>query len=317
MGIKRSILNAMFLKSSSTPDPTSGIKNNPAAIKGHSDGPVRYNIMSNVVDVVAETPGFNFPGFPQALPTVMDTDKVEAEILAFNQDGANSDAPGKRQISDADLHELEELAQSLGTTRLGYCKLDPDFIFQGEAILYTNAIVIAMKMEHDLLLLTPSKKTSVMYMVSYNEASRAVLALANRMREMGYDCQPVPASVGPAVFPPIAARSGIGAVGRHGLMIVPEAGTSVRLSLILTDIENLPLPTEEECHKTITAIQDYCATCGKCLEVCPGEAIYEQPIDNGNGIVTHIDKSKCVVQFAQQQGCGICLKFCPQINGSA
>ena len=309
MGIKKYILTKMFL-SGDQPERKAAaeIASRPETIKSNPDAPTRYEILPNVVDVIADSRGLKFPGFPDAMSTVKNTDEVELEIMQFNPPSDNS---GKRQISDEDLQELEEIAEGLGCVNLGFCKLDHKYIFKTQGVIYENVIVVGAKMDREILKSVPSKQGGVMWMQSYNQASKAVFALAKRMREMGYDCQPSPSSVGPVLYPPTAAGSALGITGRHGLMIVADAGTPVRLAMIFTNIENLPVGQDQE---KISAMRDYCSQCGKCVTACPAGAIYDEPIVHENGTITHIDTSKCIVQFSRNEGCGVCAKVCPQMN---
>ncbi len=50
---------------------------------------------------------------------------------------------------------------------------------------------------------------------------------------------------------------------------------------------------------------------GRCIEKCPPKALYEQPIKNENGLLTHNDSTKCFPYFAANYGCSICIKVCP------
>jgi epoxyqueuosine reductase QueG len=47
-----------------------------------------------------------------------------------------------------------------------------------------------------------------------------------------------------------------------------------------------------------------------CIDACPGDAFYDQPIPNDNGIVTHIDQEKCFSFFAENYGCAVCITVC-------
>jgi len=68
--------------------------------------------------------------------------------------------------------------------------------------------------------------------------------------------------------PPIAEDAGLGTIGRIGLLITPELGPRVRLSVVTTD---LPIIIDKK--KKDNSVIEFCTKCKKCAEVCPTEAI--------------------------------------------
>ena len=60
-----------------------------------------------------------------------------------------------------------------------------------------------------------------------------------------------------------ASKSGLGWRGKHTLLLSREAGSLFFLGEIFT---NLPLPVDE-------AVDSYCGSCTRCLDVCPTQAI--------------------------------------------
>jgi epoxyqueuosine reductase len=60
-----------------------------------------------------------------------------------------------------------------------------------------------------------------------------------------------------------ARKSGLGWRGKHTLLLSREAGSMFFLGEIFT---NLPLPVDE-------AVDSYCGSCTRCLDVCPTQAI--------------------------------------------
>ena len=58
-------------------------------------------------------------------------------------------------------------------------------------------------------------------------------------------------------------------------------------------------------------ISEYCNKCGKCVNLCPVNAIYEKSVVNERGTFTRIDASKYFPYFYKTAGCSICIKVCP------
>lgn len=75
--------------------------------------------------------------------------------------------------------------------------------------------------------------------------------------------------------------------------ITPEHGPRVRLSAVMTSIENLSFNIEFN-HNWIG---DFCELCKKCVRACPGEAMYEVPLKPNDEINTYIDQVKCFPSF--------------------
>lgn len=67
----------------------------------------------------------------------------------------------------------------------------------------------------------------------------------------------------PVLEKPLAAKAGIGWVGKHTLLLNREAGSWFFLGALFTD---LPLPIDEP-------IRAHCGQCRACIDVCPTKAI--------------------------------------------
>lgn len=106
-----------------------------------------------------------------------------------------------------------------------------------------------------------------------------------------------------------AQLAGLGCIGRHGMLISPQAGSYVFVAEIVTDLEIPPAaPTRTSC-----------LNCGACRRACPGQALTQQGLD----------KTRCRSFLSQQKGpldpwaaelirqggfawgCDLCLEACP------
>jgi len=119
---------------------------------------------------------------------------------------------------------------------------------------------------------------------------------------------------GPIPIRSYAARSGLGWVGRNGMIIAPKLGTYTTLAVLLTDLD---VPGAAP-HK------DRCGSCRRCLPACPTGALL------GDGT---LDARRCISYWTTQHpgmippeiwpqmqnwvfGCDICQESCPW-NGKA
>lgn len=97
----------------------------------------------------------------------------------------------------------------------------------------------------------------------------------------------------------VAVASGLGWIGKSGLVVNGRHGARIRFSSILTD---LPV-------KTGSPIENGCGKCARCIELCPAGAISQ----------SGYDMNKCLSKlktFAKKPGigvyiCGVCVKACP------
>ena len=106
----------------------------------------------------------------------------------------------------------------------------------------------------------------------------------------------------------LAARAGLGWVGKHTNLIVPGAGSFVFLGEVVTTLELAPTP---QTKKT-------CGTCARCVSACPTGAL--------RGDYT-IDARRCIADLTQRTdaiprelrplvgdwvwGCDLCQDVCP------
>jgi epoxyqueuosine reductase len=114
---------------------------------------------------------------------------------------------------------------------------------------------------------------------------------------------------GPLPIRSHAAQSGLGWVGRNGMVITPELGTYTTLAVLLTDLE---VPAAAP-HK------NRCGSCHKCVPACPTGALL------GDGT---LDARRCISYWTTQHpgmippsiwpqmqtwlfGCDVCQEVCP------
>jgi epoxyqueuosine reductase len=217
----------------------------------------------------------------------------------------------KREISDGDFTDLVSLAKSLGAADIGFAKVDPSMIFSNSAILFGNAIVLDILMEHERIGTAPSKIAEKEIFRTYYVLNRAVNKIKEFLYSRGYNAQAGPALGGEVNYPLLAQKAGMGYIGKHGMLITPSFGPSIRLAVVYTDITNLPFNKTNE-HSWIP---DFCETCNRCVRKCPAGAIYKETIVYDDGSHQHIDYKKCSVPFSKDRGCTVCVKECVFFKG--
>jgi epoxyqueuosine reductase len=111
----------------------------------------------------------------------------------------------------------------------------------------------------------------------------------------------------------LAARAGLGAIGKHTLLIEPGAGSWVLLGEVLT---TLPLAIDPA--SSPGPRRDPCGTCTRCIDACPTRAITPFSVDASRCLAyTTIEhRGEVPEEFhaptgAWLFGCDVCQEVCP------
>ncbi|MCK4766557.1 MAG: [Fe-S]-binding protein [Candidatus Aminicenantes bacterium] len=232
--------------------------------------------------------------------------QIIAAVKTLNQNPRNP----KTKASPEFIEQIEKEARRLGADEIGWTTLTPDLIFKEYPVYSPNVIVLLKEMNKEKINRAPSNAALHTIFRSYAELGRIVNQLTGFLRENGYGAQGGTALSGMALYPPTAEKAGLGRHGLHGLLITEKFGPRIRIGLVYTGIENLPVFTGENPHSWI---EKFCRRCRICIKRCPGAAILEEPIKKNNSL-THIVKEKCLPHFYNEHGCSVCIKVCPFNN---
>lgn len=217
---------------------------------------------------------------------------------------------GKKNIDPQTLQALEAYAKELGIAEIGYTKVNPRYIFKGFRILFQNAIVFTIEMDREKIKQAPSIPAFIEIFRTYYTVGTIVNKVADFLRQRGYNAHAGPAVGGDVNYIPLAIDAGLGVAGKNGLLITRHSGPRVRLAAVYTDIENLPF-AQENPHGWV---KDYCAHCNLCVQKCPAGAIYPEPRTLADGGPAFIDHTLCALPFSNDNGCTLCIKYCPFSN---
>jgi len=175
-----------------------------------------------------------------------------------------------------------------------------------------NVIVIGQAMDERLIDTAPSALSGAATGMGYSQDAVVLLTVAQFIRNLGYTA--IPSMNDTALAIPYAVKAGLGEYGKHGLVITPEFGTSVRFGKIFTD---MPLATDRPISFGVT---EMCAICNACSKACPSRAIPNAAPttdrhnkSNIKGIRKWtIDGEKCFSYWSKiNSDCSICVRVCP------
>lgn len=212
----------------------------------------------------------------------------------------------KKQINYDELEKLKTVIESFGITEYAFTEVERDMVFKDQSILFSHAIVLLMEMDQASIDQAPSLETGKEVFSAYYKLGKAVNEIAQSLKNMGFAAQAGPALGGDVIYSVLAQKSGLGHVGKHGLLINRKFGPRLRIAAVYTSIENFKSTPRDE----YDWISEFCDKCNVCVRTCPSKAIYKEPIITSLGYETHIDYKKCAIPFALDYGCSVCIKEC-------
>lgn len=175
-----------------------------------------------------------------------------------------------------------------------------------------RVIVIGQAMDERLIDTAPSALSGAATGMGYSQDAVVLLTVAQFIRNLGYTA--VASMNDTALAIPYAIKAGLGEYGKHGLVITPEFGTSVRFGKIFTD---LPLGIDRPIR---FGVAEMCRICNACSKGCPSRAIPDGAPSterhNRSNIAGvrkwSIDGEKCFGYWSKiNSDCSVCVRVCP------
>jgi ferredoxin len=213
----------------------------------------------------------------------------------------------KTETTPSFWQDFEKAAKKKGVDLIGYIPVIENYVFKNLEVYGKNAIILGMEMKWDHIKKAPSVHCEMEVFRVYNVLGEITIELTEYIKNQGYKSEAHHPFGGKLLFGPHAVATGLGIMGRNGLIITPEYGPRQRWSIITTDAE-IPVIAKRDLNE----MKEFCEECGACIKNCKGGAAYEKPIKKEFGVITHIDRSKCIHSIINNTYCSVCLKVCPQ-----
>lgn len=216
---------------------------------------------------------------------------------------------------------VKSLARSLGADLVGIAAVNPAFVYShagrcfyaqdwGEEIGLSHpfAISLGFAMDYDLLRrYAPGFPTMLESGFAYARAAVAAVQLARYVEGLGYSARAHHLRDYQLLSVPVAIDAGLGELGRSGVLITREFGSSLRLATVTTD---LPLSLDRPVD---LGIQQFCNSCKLCVMGCPAGAI-----PGGEKIALRgvkrwkLAAGRCYHYWRQASSdCSLCIVACP------
>ena len=219
----------------------------------------------------------------------------------------NNEKNTKTKVSPNFWNDFEKKAKELDVDLIAYIPVNENYIFKDLKVYGKHAIILGMEMKWDKIKTAPSAICEIEVFRLYKVLGDVTIKLTEYLKEQGYKSEAHHPFGGKLLYGPHVVAAGLGIMGRNGLIITPEYGPRQRWSIITTDAEIPKTP-----KRNLNELEEFCKGCGLCVERCKGGAVHKEPIYKDKGIITHIDRSKCIASILDNNYCSYCLRICPQ-----
>jgi reductive dehalogenase len=247
---------------------------------------------------------------------------AEAYFQTIEYLAAGIDGPPASQKTDIEpariTRYLKDMVSMMGVVDSGVAVMQPYHYYHtggrdhnyGEPVVprHRYGFVFTVEMDRTMINTGPRGPAVMESARQYLEAARIAVAVAQYLRELGYEARAHIDAHYEVVCPLVARDAGLGEIGRMGLLMTPRLGPRVRIGVVTTNMELLP-----DGRKDDPAMTDFCYRCKKCAVNCPAQAIPHDPPALINGVRRwQINQEACYTYWTiTGTDCGRCVAVCP------
>ena len=255
------------------------------------------------------------PDFPwaglNAFFLMNNTAGIVWEAIKYRWRLRNSAGPvAKRQVEITDKQQMaeriKEKAKEFGAGVVGITEFIETDSYNDIDNRFPYAICIGNPMRREEMVHVPHARSAQEVQRAYGEVADVAIKLAEYIRSLGWAAYAYGDPRSTEILQiPLAIRSGLGELGKHGSIITKEFGSNLRLSTIAT---NLPMQMDQPVD---IGVEDLCAGCRRCTTDCPPGAISDEKQWVRGEYRWYVNFDKCVPYFSANFGCAICQEVCP------
>jgi epoxyqueuosine reductase QueG len=233
---------------------------------------------------------------------------VSPEKLELSPERATEKIKGFARHLGADLVRITPLNPAHIYTHIGKTWQDPARKYGASINLnHKNAIVIAVAIDPALIKTGPVLPMISAVMRVYTQLAVISTTLAGYIRGIGFPARAHIISNYQVLCVPLAIDAGMGELGRHGVMLTKEFGSSLKLTVVTTDLPLLYDPPVD------IGVDEFCRDCKICAESCPSAAISHGEKRIVRGVEKWAINPEACFKVWKETGtdCGVCIASCP------
>jgi reductive dehalogenase len=271
-------------------------------------------------DKFRKRPGLLKPGSTQYNPyhyAAADSSFETIVRLHAMVDGEPSENPAKVKVDEI-TEFIKKWSVKLGAKDCGVTELQDYHLYTtggrgeryGKPVLNNHKFAIAFTTEMDKTMIHSAPTGSIVMESGqqYLDSGTVAIQVAKFIRNLGYSARAHIDGNYNVVCPLVARDTGLGEIGRMGLLMTPRLGPRVRISVVTTDI---PLLIDK--RNPDYSVIDFCMMCKKCAVACPSKAISFEDKKEIDGVRRwQINSEACFTLWSTfGTDCGRCVAVCP------
>jgi reductive dehalogenase len=241
----------------------------------------------------------------------------EVDLLYDKVDGDISHVKQNLDIDEI-TKEVHKYAKRLGANHVAVTNLKDYHLYStkgrgenyGKEIQrqHEYAIVMTVEMDRTLNKTAPHAPTVYESAKRYLQSGEIAVAVASYIRQLGYSARAHIDANYELLCPLVGRDAGLGEIGRMGILMSPQLGPRMRISVVTTSLGIKPNKRKRD-----LSMLEFCRYCKKCATNCPANAIPHTDMKQIDGVNRwKINQDSCFSYWKKVgTDCGKCMAVCP------